>query len=56
MNNLDVIKNYDLENMALLLAQVTSCATYSNYIPDKERWKEYLLGSSMFLPFSETDR
>lgn len=53
MSNLDAIKEYDLDNMALLLAQITSCATCSNYIPDRERWREYLLGNSMFLPFSE---
>ena len=56
MNNLDVIKDYDLEKMILLLAQITSCAKYSNYVPDRERWREYLLGNSMFLPFSEEDR
>ena len=56
MSNLDIVKEYDLDNMALLFAQITSCAKYSTYIPDRERWREYLLGNSMFLPFSETDR
>ena len=51
MNNLYVIKNYNLNDMALFLAQITSCAKYCEHIPNREEWKKYLLGNSMFLPF-----
>ena len=53
MKNYVAIKGMDIEELAGLLTQITSCAKTSTHTPSKEEWKDYLLSNDMFLPFGE---
>ena len=56
MSNYDVIKEMNVDIMASLLAQISFCGKTSMHTPNKDEWKEYLQGNSMFLPFDSTKK
>ena len=51
MSNYDAIKEMNVDIMASFLAQISFCGKTSMHTPNKDEWKEYLLGNAMFLPF-----
>ena len=51
MSNYDAIKEMNVDIMASFLAQISFCGKRSVHTPNKDEWKEYLQGNSMFLPF-----
>lgn len=52
MNNYKIIKEFTLEEMAILFSQISLCyrKTPLDEFPTAEDWKNYLSSESMFLP------
>lgn len=52
MNNYEAIKQYDLEEMALLFKQITFgyCNKSIDKLPTTEDWQTYLSSTNMFVP------
>lgn len=57
MNNYKIIKEFTLEEMAILFSQISLCYRKQplDKFPTSEDWKTYLSSDSMFLPLKEKE-
>lgn len=57
MNNYKIIKEFTLEEMALLFSQILLCYCKQplEELPTSEDWKTYLSSDSMFLPLKKKE-